>query len=387
MKIRDRYITKTLLSYTIIVLIVWVSIYSFFNFLSELNSLGKNSYSILSAFTYIILKLPEVAYKQASPIILLGCILGIGHLATTGQLLIFRVSGASILRITIQTLKISLIFIIFFISIGEFLAPISSNYAEISKATAMGQSSVSQSQNGFWIRDGVNFINVKNNIDSSLFSGITVIEVNSSNMIERVVKSEKALFDGSSLNMNGAKIFSIDDSSFFDEVSLKERNSYNKIVSFDQDLVKSLEKEPEDLSTWTLFKQIRFLSDNKLRAGVFEVELYNRIIQPVTLIAMVLIAMLFIFGSTRDVTMGRKIFFGVVLALSFEMFSRVVGTIELNKGLKLKLNAIALATLENISNDKPRTTPKNIFLPKVTSLVEPKINNIAINTIAMRVTG
>jgi len=330
MKITDRYITKTLFNYTIIVLIVWVSIYSFFNFLSELNSVGKNGYSILSAFTYIILKLPEVAYKQASPIILLGCILGMGHLASTGQLLIFRVSGVSILRITMQTIKNSLIFIIFFISIGEFLAPISSNYAQISKATAMGNSIVSQSQNGFWIRDGVNFINVKNNVDGSLFSGITVIEVNSANMIERVIKSEKALFDGSSLNMNGAKIFSIDDSSFFDEVSLKERNSYNKIVSFDQDLVKSLEKEPEDLSTWTLFKQIRFLSDNKLRAGVFEVELYNRIIQPVTLIAMVLIAMLFIFGSTRSVTLGRKIFFGVVLGLSFEMFSRVAGAMALS---------------------------------------------------------
>ena len=65
MKIRDRYITKTLLTYTLIVLVVWISIYSFFNFLAELNSVGKESYTILSAFTYIVLQLPEVAYKQA----------------------------------------------------------------------------------------------------------------------------------------------------------------------------------------------------------------------------------------------------------------------------------------------------------------------------------
>ena len=78
--------------------------------------------------------------------------------------------------------------------------------------------------------------------------------------------------------MSGSEIFSIDGSSFFDGISLKERNSYNKTVSFDQDLVESLEKEPEDLSTWTLFKQIRFLSDNKLRSGIFEVELYKRLI-------------------------------------------------------------------------------------------------------------
>ena len=41
MKIRDRYITKTLLSYTLVVLVVWLSIYSFFNFLTEINVVGQ----------------------------------------------------------------------------------------------------------------------------------------------------------------------------------------------------------------------------------------------------------------------------------------------------------------------------------------------------------
>jgi lipopolysaccharide export system permease protein len=340
MKIRDRYITKTLLSYTIIVLVVWLSIYSFFNFLAELNTVGKDGYTILSAFTYIILQLPDVAYKQASPIILLGCILGMGHLATTGQLLIFRVSGASILKITLLTLKNSLIFVLFFIAIGEFLVPISSNLSDRSKLNAMGGSVATFNQDGFWIRDGDNFINVKKNIDGKLFSGITVIEINSSNKIVRVIKSENALFDGNSLDMSGSEIFSIDGSSFFDEVSLKERNSYDKTVSFDQDLIDSLEKEPQDISTWTLVKQVRFLSDNKLRSGVFKVELYKRLIQPITLIAMILLAMLFIFGSSRDVSLGRKIFFGVALGLSFEMLSRVASAMALSFDFSPLLSSI-----------------------------------------------
>ena len=65
----------------------------------------------------------------------------------------------------------------------------------------------------------------------------------------------------------------------------------------------------------------------------------------------------------------------------------VDGNIELNKGLKSKPSAIALATLDSISNDNPRATPKNIFLPRVTSLVDPKMNNIASKIIAIRVTG
>ena len=142
--------------------------------------------------------------------------------------------------------------------------------------------------------------------------------------------SENATFDGKSLKMNNAEIFSIDGSKEIDDISLKERNSYNKTVSFDQDLIDSLRKEPDELTTWNIIKQIQFLSDNKLRSGIFEVELYKRLIKPITLVAMILLAMLFIFGSTRDATLGRKIFFGVSVGLSFELLSRIGGAMALS---------------------------------------------------------
>ncbi len=330
MKIKERYITKTLLSYTSIVLLVWLSIYSFFNFLTELNSVGTNSYTILSAFQYIIFKIPEVVYSQASPIILLGCILGMGHLASTNQLIIFRTSGISIFKISILTLKNALFFIIIIIIFGEFIAPFSSNYAQLLRSDALDISDIKDSQQGFWIRDGNNFINVKNNIDGRFFTDITIIEVNSDKKIERVTSSESGLFDNNSLDLKNSNIFSIETKGAYDFIVLKERNLYNKIVSFDQDLIDSLEKEPEDLTTWTIIKQIQFLSDNKLGSGVFEIELYKRIMKPLNLIGMILLAMLFIFGSTRDVTLGRKIFLGVALGLTFELLTQIGGATALS---------------------------------------------------------
>jgi len=142
--------------------------------------------------------------------------------------------------------------------------------------------------------------------------------------------SDNALFDGKSLKMDNAEIFSIDGSKDIDDISFKERNSYNKTVSLDQDLIDSLKKEPDELTTWNIIKQIQFLSENKLRSGVFEVELYKRLIKPITLMAMILLAMLFVFGSTREVTLGRKIFFGIAVGLSFELLSRIGGAMALS---------------------------------------------------------
>ena len=42
-----------------------------------------------------------------------------------------------------------------------------------------------------------------------LFSGITVIEVNKLNKIERVIKAKSASFDGNSLDMNDSEIFQL----------------------------------------------------------------------------------------------------------------------------------------------------------------------------------
>jgi lipopolysaccharide export system permease protein len=330
MKIKDRYIANTLLTYSVVVLLVWLSIYSFFNFLAELNSVGTANYTILEAFKYIILQLPEVAYEQVSAVILLGCVLGMGHLATTGQLIILRASGISVLKLTWLTLKNAIIFLILITMVGELVAPTLTTYAENERSNALGQNSVSSSKDGFWIRDGDNFINVENNIDGSLFNGVTIIEVSKSNKIERVVKSENAIFEAQTLNMGATSIFSINSKNLVDAITSKERNVYRKKVAFDQDLIDGLEKEPKDLTTFTILKQIQFLTDNKLRAEVFEVELYKRLVKPITLIAMILLAMLFIFGSTRDATLGRKIFFGVAIGLSFELISRIGGALALS---------------------------------------------------------
>ena len=340
MKIRDRYITKTLRNYTLVVLLIWLSIYSFFNFLGELDRIGQADYTVLEAIKYIFLQVPEVIYKQASPIILLGCVLGMGYLATTNQLVVLQASGNSVFKLTALTIRTALIFVFMTIAFGEIIAPIASEEAEKGRTKALGENFASQNQEGFWIREGGSYLNVGSNIDGKLFTDVTIIEVNSSNKITSVVKSENAIFDGKSLKMNNSDIFSIDYSKDINDISFKERNSYDKIVSFDQDLIDSLKKEPDELTTWKIIKQIRFLSDNKLRSGIFEVELYKRLIKPITLMAMILIAMLFIFGSTRDTTLGRKIFFGIALGLSFELLSRIGGAMALSFDFNPVMSAV-----------------------------------------------
>ena len=60
---------------------------------------------------------------------------------------------------------------------------------------------------------------------------------------------------------------------------------------------------------------------------------------------MILLAMLFVFGSTRNVTLGRKIFFGVSLGLSFEMLSRIGGAVALSFDFNPVMSAVLPTTV------------------------------------------
>jgi len=55
--------------------------------------------------------------------------------------------------------------------------------------------------------------------------------------------------------------------------------------------------------------------------------------------------MLFIFGSNRDTTLGRKIFFGVAIGLSFELISRVGGAMALSFDFSPLISSFALPLL------------------------------------------
>ena len=61
-----------------------------------------------------------------------------------------------------------------------------------------------------------------------------------------------------------------------------------------------------------------------------------------------------------------------------------VGKVVIIIGLSSKPRDIALPIRDIISNDRAREMPKNIFLPKVVVLLEPKIKIIANKIIATR---
>ncbi|KAA0445371.1 MAG: LPS export ABC transporter permease LptG [Candidatus Thioglobus sp.] len=327
MKILDRYIIKTLLFYTMGVMLVWVGIYALFNFINEVDLIGRQDYTALSATIYVISDLPAVIYAHFLVIIFLGCLLGLGHLAATSQLIIIRGCTVSIMQIAKKVIISALIFAFTIIFLGEMVAPITIEYAKSYKNKALGNSVAANWQN-FWIKDGDTIINIKDNFDNATFGGVTLIKLKH-NQLDSVLYADRAAFGDNNLRLDESKYYQFKQGEKLTNVNFENYKKYDRKISFDKTLIDALKKDPDELSSWELYQHIVFLVNNDLAAAVFELELYKRIINPLTLVAMLMLSMLFIFGSLRDSSLGKKIFLGVIISLFFELSARIGSAVSL----------------------------------------------------------
>jgi lipopolysaccharide export system permease protein len=110
------------------------------------------------------------------------------------------------------------------------------------------------------------------------------------------------------------------------------------------DVVNVVSVTPENLSFWKLYSYIEYLKDNGLDASRYELTFYTKVISPLTISVMIILAIPFIFGSLRDVGMGKRIVIGFMLGLGFYLFNTLSG----QSGLTYHWPAWLAATLPTI---------------------------------------
>ncbi len=324
MKIIDKYIIKTLFSHTLATLAVLISIYSFFSFLAEVPMLGIENYKFINLLEYVILTMPQNLYALSPVIILLGVILGLGSLANSSELIVLRSAGISINGIVIKTLKAGLIFVIFIILIGELVAPKFNSIANLRKAKALNKNITLVGKHGFWMRDKNKFINVQNNLNNKVLTGVTLFKTSDNSKLDDVTYSEKVSYDDKNLISNNTENYTfINKGLDVREVIYKKSNKKSIIASFDTIVLENITQPPKNLSIIELYNQITFLNKNKIQADIYEIEFYSRVLMPVTLIVMILLAIPFVFGSIRDKGIGKKVFIGIILSVFFQLISKL----------------------------------------------------------------
>jgi lipopolysaccharide export system permease protein len=92
--------------------------------------------------------------------------------------------------------------------------------------------------------------------------------------------------------------------------------------------------KPEDLSVSGLWSFGNYLKDQGLSAGEYLLAFWNKVLQPLGTASLVLIAISFVFGPLREVTMGFRVFVGVMIGIIFRTSQDMLGPASLVFGFQ-----------------------------------------------------
>ena len=83
--------------------------------------------------------------------------------------------------------------------------------------------------------------------------------------------------------------------------------------------------KPETLSIAGLYTYSRYLLNQDLNATPYLMAFWKKVLTPVATAVLVLVAISFIFGPLRSVTMGFRVFTGIIVGLLFKYMQDLLG--------------------------------------------------------------
>jgi lipopolysaccharide export system permease protein len=320
MGILDRHIGKTIIGSTLVVVLVLLGMQSFIEFVTELQDIGKGNYGVLQALVYVPLSLPKDLYQLFPVAGLIGSLIGLGRLASQSELIVMRAAGVSKMQITCAVIKATIVMLIFATAIGEIVAPPAKKFAENYKTSAESGRDALQPRQGVWLRDGNNFIHINTVTPKGQLQGIVRYQFQQQHLLLASV-ARLGMFQ------EGQWVFTkVRQTEFFNHHTVTQ-NFAQQIwpVSFDPNLLGLVSIQTDQATLLDLHNYINYLKGSGLLASQYQFALWKRLLQPFATLVMICLAIPFIFGPLRTVTMGLRILIGVVIGFGFYTLNEFFG--------------------------------------------------------------
>ncbi|MCF6776989.1 LPS export ABC transporter permease LptG [Thiotrichales bacterium 19X7-9] len=316
-----RYVAKTVLMTTTIVTLSIIAIFIIFTFIAQMGDVGTGNYTTLSAFIYVIYEIPYNLYLILPMGCLLGSLMGLGILANNSELIVMRASGLSIFQISKGVIVASVLLMLFCLLLGAWFGPKYNKEADIYKALASGDSSAALSGNqSLWFKSGNDFIHVNGSFAQHELINITRYNIQNS-QVKSITLADNAEFEKGSWKVNNITTTDLS----FDQVKTTKQNKAVWKNLIPPKLVNVIGVNPDYLNLIALWEYISFKKQNLEDTNLLELQFWQKIFQPISVIILMLMAVPFVFGPMRSSAMGLKILAGLFLGFVFFIINQFFG--------------------------------------------------------------
>jgi lipopolysaccharide export system permease protein len=320
-----RYINKEFFIGISMIMIGLISLFAFFDFIQEIGDLGKGSYGIIQAISFVILSIPGHIYEVVPLAVLIGSMYTIGQLSYNSELNVLRASGYSIKKIAWSLMYVGILFSFFTVLIGDFIAPHSEKSAQQIKIISTNSSVSQEFSSGFWIKDGDNFVNIENVLPDSSLEQIHIYEFDENFNLRTIVDAKNGSFKNGEWKLKDIKQTILDK----DSVKTKtiESGSWKSLMR--PEMMNALIISPQKMSSINLLKFINYLKKNNQKSTKFEVALWEKLIHPLMPLVMIIFAIPFGFLQERSGGKFFKMFVGIIIGIVYQILNTMIRHLSL----------------------------------------------------------
>jgi lipopolysaccharide export system permease protein len=358
-KIYERYFAKQIYVSFGFILFALVALFLFFDVLSELGSVNAK-YTLPLALLHVLLKAPSRMVEIIPIAGLIGSIYVFAMMASQSEFTIFRVAGLDIKRSLLILGKVSLPIVVFTLLISEVLGPYAESLSERIRMQALGSTFSSQFRSGVWVKDqlrdsdgsgpirpGVRYVNVGAIDQNDQIRQIRMYEFDPNYRLLSIRSAASGRFDNRG-------IWELNDVSETRFTEKRSNDPLDAVYSAQTKVIPKLSLEsqvtpqilnvlltsPEKMSIVSLGRFILHLQDNKQDLQRHSIAFWKKLIYPFIIFVMLALALPFAFMKIRSGSVGIKVFGGIMLGMSFQLFNTLFSSIGLLGALPAFFTAI-----------------------------------------------
>ena len=358
-KIYERYFAKQIYVSFGFILFALVALFLFFDVLSELGSVNAK-YTLPLALLHVLLKAPSRMVEIIPIAGLIGSIYVFAMMASQSEFTIFRVAGLDIKRSLLTLGKVSLPIVVFTLLISEVLGPYAESLSERIRMQALGSTFSSQFRSGVWVKDQLR----DSDGSGPIRPGVRYVNVGAIDQIDQIRQIRMYEFDpnyrllsirsAASGRFDNRGIWELNDVSETRFTEKRSNDPLDAVYSAQTKVIPKLSLEsqvtpqilnvllisPEKMSIVSLGRFILHLQDNKQDMQRHAIAFWKKVIYPFIIFVMLALALPFAFMKVRAGSVGIKVFGGIMLGMSFQLFNTLFSSIGLLGALPAFFTAI-----------------------------------------------
>ena len=324
----DRYIAVTILKSALVVLLCLLTLVTLFTLVDEFRDITPG-YTKSHALQYVVYSTPRQLYELLPYGVFIGALVGLGMLASRSELTVLRGAGVSMTRLFAAAGVPVLVVVALNQVLGEFVAPVGETAASSLKLTVQRGDGDGEIVSSHWVRQGPLITNVGGFGASGELIGVRQYELRDGKLaLTRHAEGAVFIDDG-----NGSGHWLLKD-----VAETRFDAGATRVQRYDE-LRWRTGANPRLLSAKALFDpaklsfaDLRFQIDYMVREGLdptrYQVSFWNKALQPVAVLGLVLVALAFVAGPLREAGMGARLSVGLAVGLAFKYLVDVFGPIS-----------------------------------------------------------